>query len=100
MDLGEESPEFFTLHTAANSPEAEKSASDSEGIAYNTIDFAIDDMYYHTPIADAALSVQSNVPSSSHAHTTPIPHTPTVQVAAPPFPLEKAAGIMTLWHSM
>ena len=52
LDLGEESPALFTLHTAANSPEYEERASDSEGIAYNPIDFAIEDMYY--PVAHGA----------------------------------------------
>ena len=98
--MGGESPELFTLHTAANSPDTEKSASDSDGIAYNHIDFAVDDMYYPTPIAYAASNVQSNVHNSSHAHITPISDKLTVIVAATPYPLEEATGIMTLWPLM
>ena len=59
LDLGEESPELFTLHTAANSPEADESDGDSEGIAYNPIDFVLYNMYCPNPIADAAVNVRS-----------------------------------------
>ena len=82
---------------------------ESEGIVYNPADIGWDcTSHGATPIASAALNLQG----TSSAHTRPHSHTPTVNVTAPPFPVEDAAGRMTpvafdikqeldkMWHNI